>query len=184
MFRRPEFSDWRIAGSAGANVMVETPVVNVSAGASYLQLPIENTATNETLTLHLAGGGVGLGLGVSLLGVVDFEGSLSAFPSDGIGKIVRGPRSDGRLSREDFVGNRVIVISLGAKFEFGAGVAAAAFVKNDFWTRVGAAALPGPGDDMTLWSHAGGLFWGASWGLGASVGITYLEYVVVNIQGG
>ncbi|MCA9705220.1 MAG: hypothetical protein KDK70_05130, partial [Myxococcales bacterium] len=154
MFRAPKFSDWRIAGSAGANVMVETPVVNVSAGASYLQLPLENSRTKETMTLHMAGGGVGLGLGVSLLGVVDFEGSLSAFPSDGIGQILEGPRSDGRLTRDDFVGNRVVVLSLGAKFEFGAGIAAASFIKNDFWTRLGTAAIPGPADDVTLWSHA------------------------------
>ena len=63
LFRRPDFSDWRIAGSAGVDVQVETPVVNLSAGGGYLNLPLENTRTKEKITLHMGGVEVGLGIG-------------------------------------------------------------------------------------------------------------------------
>lgn len=181
MFSRPRFSDWRIAGSAGLTVQVETPVVNLSVGASYLQLPLENTRTQEKMTLHLAGGGVGFGVGLSLFGVVDVEGSLSAFPSNGIGRMLMGPRANGQLRRSDFSGNRVMAVSAGAKAVGGGSIVALAFIKNDFWTRVATTAIPGPGDDL-VWSHAGGAFWGAAVGAGASAGVSYYEYVVANIS--
>lgn len=181
MFSRPRFSDWRISGSAGLTVSVETPVVNLSVGASYLQLPLENTRTNEKLTLHLAGGGAGLGVGLSLFGVVDVEGSLSAFPSNGIGRVLMGPRANGQLRRNDFSGNRVMAVSAGAKAAGGGSIVALAFISNSLWTRIATAAVPGPGDDL-LWSHAGGAFWGASVGAGASAGVSYYEYVVANVS--
>lgn len=180
LFRRPDFSDWRIAGSAGVDVQLETPVVNLSAGGGYLQLPLLNTRTQEEITLHMAGVEVGLGIGESAFGIVDIEGSLSSFPSDGIGRMVRGPRSDGSIEANDFRNNRAMILSVGYKAITGWGLTAIAFIKQDFWTRLATAAIPGPGDDL-IWSHAGGLFHGAGMGAGASVGVTYKEFMVVNI---
>ncbi|MCA9653076.1 MAG: hypothetical protein H6712_21900 [Myxococcales bacterium] len=181
LFRRPDFSDWRIAGSAGVDVQVETPVVNLSAGGGYLNLPLENTRTKEKITLHMGGVEVGLGIGESLFGIVDVEGSLSSFPSDGIGRIVRGPRSDGSIEKNDFVRNRAMIISVGYKVAAGWSLTAIAFIKQDFWTRVATAAIPGPSDDL-IWSHAGGLFYGAGVGAGASVGVAYKEFMVLSVQ--
>lgn len=181
IFNRPAFSDWRIAGSAGVGVQVETPVVNLSVGGAYLQLPLENTRTKQKITLHMAGAGVGLGVGLSVFGIVDIEGSLSSFPSDGIGRIIKGPQAGRRLSRRDFVGNRVITVTLGAKAVGGGSVVGAAFISGSFWTRVKAAAIPGMADDIALWSHAAGLFYGASVGSGASAGVSLHEYQVVTV---
>lgn len=180
IFSRPTFSDWRIAGSAGLDVQVETPVVNLSAGAGYLQLPLENTRTQEKITLHMAGVEIGLGVGESLFGVVDIEGSLSAFPSDGIGKVLIGPRGSSPLRKSDFVNNRAMILSAGYKVATGWGITAIAFIKQDFWTRLATGVVPGPADDL-IWSHAGGLFHGMGMGAGASIGVAYKEFMVVNV---
>lgn len=181
IFNRPAFSEWRIAGSAGVGVQVETPVVNLSVGGAYLQLPLENTRTKQTITLHMAGAGVGLGVGISAFGIVDIEGSLSSFPSDGIGRLIKGPQAGRRLRRRDFEGNRVITMTLGGKAVAGGSIVAAAFISGGFWDRLKAAAIPGLADDIALWSHAGGLFYGAAVGSGASAGISLHEYQVITV---
>lgn len=180
IFSRPSFSDWRIAGSAGVDVQVETPVVNIAVGGGYLQLPLENTRTQETATLHMVGAEVGLGIGESLFGIVDIEGSLSSFPSDGIGKIIKGPRGNNPIRKHEFANNRAIILSVGGKIGTGWSLTAIAFIKQDFWTRVATGVVPGPGDDL-VWSHAAGLFHGAGVGAGASVGVAYKEFMVVNL---
>lgn len=180
IFNRPTFSDWRIAGSAGADVQVETPVVNLSVGAGYLQLPLENTRTQETATLHMAGVEVGLGIGESLFGIVDIEGSLLSFPSNGIGKILIGPRGRAPLRKNDFVNNRAMILTAGYKVATGWSITAIAFIKQDFWTRVATGVVPGPADDL-VWSHAGGLFHGMGAGAGASASVAYKEFMVVNV---
>jgi len=180
IFRRPQFSNWRIAGSAGVDVQVETPVINLSAGGGYLQLPLKNTRTGQEITLHMGGVEIGLGIGESLFGIVDIEGSLSSFPSDGIGRMVIGPRGRSPLRKNDFVRNRAMMISGGYKVGAGWSITAIAFIKQDFWTRVATGVVPGPADDIA-WSHAGGLFYGAGVGAGASVGVTYREFMVLNV---
>ena len=180
IFNRPRFSDWRIASSAGLDVQVETPIVNVAAGGGYLQLPLENTRTRATMTLHMAGVEVGFGVGESLFGIVDIEGSLLSFPSSGIGKVLIGPRGTAPLAKNDFVNNRAMIVSGGGKIGGGYGITAIAFIKQDFWTRLATNAVPGPADDL-VWSHAAGLFHGASAGAGASIGVAYKEFMVVNV---
>jgi hypothetical protein len=160
--------------------MVETPVVNVSAGGGYLQLPFENTRTQATMTLHMAGVQVGLGIGASLFGVVDVEGSLLSFPSSGLGKILVGPRGRAPLGKNDFVNNRAMIVSASGKVGGGYGITAIAWIKQDFWTRLATGVVPGPADDL-VWSHAAGMFHGASAGAGASIGVSYKEYMVVNV---
>ncbi len=182
MFRAPRYSNWRIAGSAGVEVQIETPVVNLSAGAAYLQLPLVNTRTRESITVHMAGVGIGVGVGVSALGIVDIEGSLSSFPSDGIGQLVAGPRAGRRIRRQDFVGNRVLSFSVGAKAVGGGSLVGLAFIQSGWVNRIGSAAIPGPIDDITLWSHAAGLFYGASVGTGASAGVSTHEYRVLSVH--
>ena len=180
IFSRPSFSDWRISSSAGLDVQVETPIVNLSAGAGYLQLPLENTRTRETATLHMAGVEVGLGIGESLFGIVDIEGSLLSFPSSGIGKILKGPRGSTPIQKQEFANNRAMILSVGGKVGTGWSLTAIAFIKQDFWTRLATNAIPGPGDDL-VWSHAAGLFHGMGMGAGASVGVAYKEFMVVNV---
>lgn len=180
IFNRPRFSDWRIAGSAGVDVQVETPVVNLSAGAGYLQLPLENTRTRQTMTLHMAGVEIGLGLGASVFGIVDVEGSLSAFPSNGIGKVLIGPRGRAPLTKNDFERNRAMILSAGGKVGTGWSLTAIAFIKQDFWTRMATGVVPGPADDL-VWSHAAGVFHGMGMGAGASIGVAYKEFMVVNV---
>jgi len=178
MFSLPRYSNWRIAGSAGVDVQVETPVVNVSVGASYLQLPLKNIETKEQITLHMGGVAGGVGVGVSAFGIVDIEGSLSAFPSDGIGRIVTNFNQSGRIKKSDFTGNRVLALSVGGKAGAGASLMALAFIKPSFWNMVATAAVPGPADDL-IWSHCGGVFYGTSVGAGASVGVTAYQYQVL-----
>jgi hypothetical protein len=180
IFSRPSFSDWRITGSAGVDVQVETPVVNLSAGAGYLQLPLLNTRTQETATLHMAGVEVGLGIGESLFGIVDIEGSLSAFPSDGIGKILKGPRGSTPIRKDEFRNNRAMILSAGYKVAAGWSITGIAFIKQDFWTRIATGVVPGPADDL-VWSHAAGVFYGLGVGAGASIGVTYKEFMVLNV---
>lgn len=180
IFSTPTFSDWRISSSAGLDVQVETPVVNVSVGGGYLQLPFENTRTQETMTLHMTGVQVGLGLGASVFGIVDIEGSLLSYPSSGLGKILIGPRGTAPLTKNDFNLNRAMILSVSGKVGAGYGLTGIAFIKQDFWTRVATGVVPGPADDL-IWSHAAGVFHGASTGAGASIGITYKEYMVVNV---
>jgi hypothetical protein len=180
LFNRPRFSDWRISSSAGLDVQVETPIVNVAVGGGYLQLPLENTRTQAKLTLHMAGVEVGLGIGESLFGIVDIEGSLLSFPSSGIGKVLVGPRGRLPLGKDDFARNRAMIICGGGKIGAGYSMTAIAFIKQDFWTRLACGAVPGPADDL-VWSHAGGLFHGAHAGAGASIGVAYKEFMVVNV---
>lgn len=179
MFRNPEFSHWKIAGSAGVDVQVQTPGLEISIGGAYLQLPLENARTQETVTLHMAGLGLGLGVGFSALGIVDIEGSLSHFPSKGIGRLIYGPRGSSYMTSRDFENNVVIASGVGAKFYGGASVVALAFIKGDILTRLMTGILPGQADDIALWSHAYGLFYGASVGLGGSAGFTFHKYRVV-----
>jgi len=180
IFNRPRFSDWQISSSAGLDVQVETPVVNLSAGGGYLQLPLENTRTKEKISLHMAGVEIGFGVGASVFGIVDIEGSLLSFPSSGIGKVLIGPRGQAPLAKNDFMLNRAMIISGGGKVGGGYSITAIAFIKQDFWTILGTAAIPGPADDL-VWSHAAGLFHGVGAGAGASIGVAYKEFMVVHV---
>ena len=179
MFSTPRYSRWRIAGSAGGTVQLETPVVNLSAGVGYLWLPLDNTVTGEKISVHMAGGGVGFGVGESIFGVVDVEGSLPSFPSDGIGRVVAGFRAPTIISRSDFTGNRVMAMGLGGKIGTGYSLVCLLFMANG-WERIVSTLIPGNGDDIVL-CQFGGLFHGMCMGSGASAGVSYYEYQVVSV---
>lgn len=193
MFSTPRFSDWRIAGSAGGTVSLETPVVNVSVGNSYLCLPLENTRTGERIELHMTGGTVGVGVGQSVFGPVAVDFSAPNFPSNGIGKIVAGFRAPDQITRESFTGNIVKAGSVGAQAGPGASLVGLLFYspQRDLLSIVADAfaagltsVIPTTLDDRIVdmaQAQCGGLFWGAGLGSSASAGANGFLYVVSTV---
>lgn len=178
-FSTPRFTNWIITGNAGGTAQLETPVVNLSAGVGYLWLPLRNSATGQTMSIHAVGGGVGLGVGQSVLGPVDIEGSLPQFPSSGIGTLLAGLTAPSTITPSDLRGCTVYALSLGAKCAGGGSVTAVFFLSTSWAVRGATALVPGLADDL-LAAQAGGLFAGVIAGAGASAGATLYQYLVVS----
>lgn len=56
-------SDWRILSDESLTVSAETPLANLSVGASFFTMTLANSRTSEVLTLNGTGGSAGLGVG-------------------------------------------------------------------------------------------------------------------------
>jgi hypothetical protein len=108
-----EPTKWRITGASGLTVKAGTPIARVEVGASYIRLPIQNINTGESVLLK--GAGIGGGFGGSISSpFISASGSLDQFPSNGIGKIIKGPAGLSRpYEKKDFFGD-IMIISLSA----------------------------------------------------------------------
>ena len=97
----PQPSGWNFVTSAGGDITLETPVVNVGAGISGGLIDVQNgSGPVQRLYYGGIGGGVGLGLVPS---PIDIGFSITAFPSYGV--VYRMPAAGSTLSFNEFKGN-------------------------------------------------------------------------------
>lgn len=96
---------WHITGTSGGSATVALPIGKLGAGGAYVRIKIRNEKTSAQATLHCPGIVGTAGVAVSL--PINLDGSLSIFPSGGIGKLLSFGETE--LTVDDLVGAAVII---------------------------------------------------------------------------